>query len=84
MAFEKPGPSRRLTESELEAAIYDSDSERFDLNDSSDGWEPSEGGECSEMEDNLSVVKDSQSNDDEPANVAIHSQSMWSKDLKVK
>ncbi|KAI4457519.1 transposase is4 [Holotrichia oblita] len=43
-----------LTQKQLEEALYNSDDDTFDLQDSSDGWVPSDEEECSEIEDHIS------------------------------
>ena len=65
MAFQRAGLSSCFTDRELEEAMShsdDSDLEPYSPNGSSDEWKPSDDEECSEIDDNLSIIEDSESN----------------------
>ncbi|KAI4457530.1 glutamate dehydrogenase [Holotrichia oblita] len=55
-----------LTQKQLEEALYNSDDDTFDLQDSSDGWVPSDEEECSEIEDHISVCSEGEWKEEEP------------------
>ncbi|KAK9687169.1 hypothetical protein QE152_g36652 [Popillia japonica] len=85
-----------LTQKQLEEALYNSDDDTFDLQDSSDdddtfdlqdssdGWVSSDEEECYEIEDHISVCSEGESEEEEPEISNVAFETMLSKDKQIE